>query len=161
MGKVAKRPNEAVAIVKKQQIFLDHLRKTGLIEVAARKARIKPHLPHRWARESEDFDSQFREAENVGREVRADQAESEMVRRGRDGKKVKRWYQGKPVGEDIEHSDLLLLAELRANRPERFRETGIGIAMSSTGPTSIKIILARPEQPEPIDVTPDSTSEDS
>jgi hypothetical protein len=48
--------------------------------------------------------------------------EDEAVRRAHEGLRKPVWYKGKIVGYETEYSDTLLLAVLKANNPDKFRD---------------------------------------
>ena len=62
--------------------------------------------------------ARFRQAEMQA----ARTLEDEAVRRAHEGLRKPVWYKGKIVGYETEYSDTLLLAVLKANNPDKFRD---------------------------------------
>ncbi len=88
-------------------------------------------------------------------------------RRSEEGVLEPVFYQGREVGMVRKYSDNLLMFKIKGLMPH-FRDNFPAIDIHSSGPGSVKIVLAGSaddtdgeSQPEAIDVTPDSTSEDS
>ncbi len=68
-------------------------------------------------------DPEFQEALKYAREMAADILEEEAFRRAVEGvEKPAGWYKGKPGGYVREYSDVLLMFQLKALRPEKYRE---------------------------------------
>lgn len=107
--------------------YLEALLNNGCVSAAAKVAGVCRHTV--WERRKSD--SKFREAEEAAREQAADLLQDEAWRRAVEGVvKFKFGPDGKPLmdprtGEpyyELEYSDKLLLALLRANKPERYRD---------------------------------------
>lgn len=74
---------------------------------------------YRWRSSDHMFAARWRDANAVACDLLADEAD----RRGRDGFDEPVFYKGEQCGTKRRYSDGLLLARLRALRPEQYRET--------------------------------------
>ncbi len=74
---------------------------------------------YRWRSSDHMFAARWRDANAVACDLLADEAD----RRGRDGYEEPVFYRGEQCGTKRRYSDGLLLARLRALRPEQYRET--------------------------------------
>lgn len=105
-----------------KQAFLDALAKSGVVSDALAVAGIKSRpTVDKWRREDEQFAEAYQEALDTA----ADTLELEARRRAVEGVTTIKWV-GKgddrePV-EEVKYSDTLLLALLKANKPEKFAE---------------------------------------
>jgi hypothetical protein len=72
-----------------------------------------------WWRE---HDENFVLRENEAQQVLTDALEEEAVRRGLDGYQRPIYQRGELVGHETVYSDQLLNLQLRARRPEKYRE---------------------------------------
>jgi len=79
-----KRTVEARQKVEKAK-FLEELRKTPIVTVAARRAGISPATAYRWKEESSEFAFEFETAVREGKNLVSDMAESKAVEKIRDG----------------------------------------------------------------------------
>ncbi len=172
MGKVAKRPNTRARSIKKkakdQGAFLAALRTCGNVFRAAKMVGIHEDMPYHWRRNDEQFAVAMEKAREEGEEVLAYQLLDEARRRGLEGIEEPHFYQGRMVGHIRRYSDNLLMFKIKGLMPQ-FRDNFPAVNILGQGPTSVTIeldpgsasSLPRDEsQPEPIDVTPESTSED-
>lgn len=87
-------------------------------------------------REDPTYPARFKAAEaEVARML-----EDEAVRRAHDGIRKAVYYKGKVVGHEIEYSDGVLLALLKANNPEKYRERfEQKIVGADGGPVTVQI----------------------
>lgn len=105
-----------------KQTFLDALAKCGIVSDALRAAGIKTRATvNRWREEDEAFSDAYDEA----LETAADTLEAEARRRAVEGVVSIKWV-GKgdnrePV-EEVRYSDPLLIALLKANKPDKFAD---------------------------------------
>jgi formylmethanofuran dehydrogenase subunit B len=105
-----------------KQTFLDALAKCGVVGDALKAAGIKTRITvNRWRESDEAFSAAYDEA----LETAADTLETEARRRAVEGVVSIKWV-GKgddrePV-EEVKYSDTLLLALLKANKPDKFAE---------------------------------------
>jgi len=173
VGKVAKRPNTRARIIKKkakdQGAFLAALRTCGNVFRAAKMVGIHEDMPYHWRRNDEQFAAAMEKAREEGEEVLAYQLLDEARRRGLEGVLEPHFYQGRKVAHIRRYSDNLLMFKIKGLMPQ-FRDNFPAINILGQGPKSVSIeldpgsasSLPRDEsQPEAIDVTPESTSEDS
>ena len=99
--------------------FLESFRQHGNVSWAAREAK----LPHRtvvydWQEHDEQFAYDFRQAEIESVEV----MEAEAYRRGVTGVEKPIFHQGLEVGKVREYSDVLLIFQLKARAPHKYRD---------------------------------------
>lgn len=101
-----------------KQTFLDALARTGIVADALREAGIKSLANiKRWRETDEQFAAGYEEAEATA----ADALESEARRRAIEGVQRKRYDKdGNLISEEIVYSDTLMLALLKANKPDKF-----------------------------------------
>ncbi len=103
----------------KQAAFLSSLRRTGNVTAAARDAGVSRSTYYRWI----DIDPEYAgQVEAVSEEL-ADELEQEARRRALEGVEEPVFRGGERVGTIRKFSDSLLLAMLRAKRPEQFRDS--------------------------------------
>jgi len=180
--KPARGANRTPAHLKKKD-FLEALRATGLVTDACKIARIARRTPYDWAQKSEEFAEAMEAARAEGEMVLLDEVRKEARRRGIEGWDDPIVYQGKiSKRKDPKTGEMVPLTVRRWSDnllmfwgkylDARFRDNFPAIDIRSSGPSSVSIVLdttpksSRPatdgeSQPEAIDVTPDSTSEDS
>ena len=104
---------------KRRKIFLEILAVTGNVTKASEAVGYtSSQYMHKIRRDDEGFAEDWDEAINAF----CDRMEEEATRRGHDGVLKAVWYKGEIVGYDTLYSDTLLLAMLRANRPEKFNQ---------------------------------------
>jgi len=102
----------------KKAKFLAALTEANSIGKAAAAAGIGRRTAYDWR----DKDPDFAAAWDVAYEVGTDNLEDEATRRGRDGVDEPVYYQGAVCGTIRRYSDTLLLAQLKARRPDKYRE---------------------------------------
>lgn len=83
-------------------------------------------------------DTSFKELWGDAMTVAGDLLEEEADRRGRDGYDEPVFFQGEQCGAKRKYSDGLLLARLKAVRPEHYRER---IAMPSTTQQTVTVVI--------------------
>ena len=83
-------------------------------------------------------DTAFAERWKHALDIAGDLLEEEADRRGRDGYDEPVFYQGEERGQKRKYSDALLLARLKAIRPEQYREK---ITMPSMGQQNVTVVL--------------------
>jgi hypothetical protein len=95
----------------------------GSITQASRWARCARENHYAWLRDDPEYPRLFAEAEKRATQALIDEA----IRRARDGvRKIVR-YKGKPVGEESEYSDTLMVALLKAG-DSRFRQSALAVS---------------------------------
>ena len=104
---------------KEQALFLAEYKRTRNASKAAEAAGIGRTTAYRWKQSDEAF------AEKWGNlhDEYVDLLESEATRRAAQGVDKPVFYQGQECGQVREYSDLLLIFLLKANRPNKYRET--------------------------------------
>jgi hypothetical protein len=101
-----------------RQTFLDALAKSGVIADACAAASVSRRQVYEW-RKDEQFEHAYKEA----CEEAADGLESEARRRAVEGVTRKRYNKdGDIISEEMVYSDTLLLALLKARKPNDFAE---------------------------------------
>ena len=100
--------------------FIEALRRTGNVTVAARYAGRSRNQVYHVRRHSEDFAAQWREALEEG----TDLLDAEARRRAVTGIDKPVFYKGEVVGSITKYSDKLLMFLLKAHRPQKFRDGG-------------------------------------
>jgi len=162
-----KRTNRTPAHLKKKD-FLEALRATGLVTDACKIARIARRTPYDWAQKSGEFAEAMEAARAEGEMVLLDEVQREVRRRGLEGLEEPLVYQGRLTGDTVRRwSDNLLMFWAKYLDP-RFRDNYPAIDIRSTGPTSVKIVLAGSaddtdgeSRSKIIDVTPEKPEEDN
>ena len=89
---------------------------------------------YRWRKEDPDFAAAWAEAMAIA----GDLLEEEADRRGRDGYDEPVFYQGEERGAKRRYWDVLLLARLKAVRPDQYRER---INMPSFGQQNVTVVI--------------------
>jgi Bacteriophage Sf6, terminase small subunit-like len=89
---------------------------------------------YRWRKEDPEFAAAWAEAMAIA----GDLLEEEADRRGRDGYDEPVYYQGEERGAKRRYSDALLLARLKAVRPDQYRER---INMPSFGQQNVTVVI--------------------
>lgn len=113
--------------------FFASLQSGAPITVACREAGYQRSATYRWRKDDTDFVTRWNEAQDIA----ADLLEEEADRRARDG------YDEVTTRDGVEtirnkRSDMLLLARLKAMRPERYREGG---AAQGSKTVTIEIVV--------------------
>lgn len=101
-----------------QDTFLDAFRARGNVLRACEAAEVGRRTVYDWIEKDLAFKARFEEA----REDAVDLLEDEARRRAVDGVKEPVYQNGKVVGHITRFSDRLLEQQLKAHRPERYRE---------------------------------------
>lgn len=89
---------------------------------------------YRWRKDDADFAAAWAEAMAIA----GDLLEEEADRRGRDGYDEPVYFQGEERGAKRKYSDALLLARLKAVRPDQYRER---ISMPSFGQQNVTVVI--------------------
>lgn len=100
--------------------FLDVLRQSGRPSLAAKSISTKIAAVYMCRRRDEQFRQGWEEAVTDYKITEVDLAEEALHRRAIVGVQEDVYYKGKKVGRKTRYSDSLLLAYLRANKPELF-----------------------------------------
>lgn len=98
--------------------FLDTLRETANVTVAARSVGISPATVYKHRRDDALFAERWDEAINEA----VDMLEAEAHRRAFQGTEEPVFYQGCEVGYVRKYSDPLTMFLLKAHRPDKYRE---------------------------------------
>jgi hypothetical protein len=98
--------------------FLAALREVPNVSRAARLIG----MSRRYMYEVREVDAEFAQEWDDAVEVGCDAIEEEAHRRAAKGTLKPVFYKGMPVGFYVEYSDTLMLAMLKAHRPEKYRE---------------------------------------
>ncbi len=99
--------------------FFTALENGHSVNAACATAGYARRCVYRWRSSDQAFAARWRDANAVACDLLADEAD----RRGRDGVDEPVFYKGEQCGAKRRYSDGLLLARLRALRPEQYRET--------------------------------------
>jgi hypothetical protein len=99
--------------------FFTALENGHSVNTACAAAGYARRCVYRWRSSDRMFAARWRDANAVACDLLADEAD----RRGRDGFDVPVFYKGEQCGAKRRYSDSLLLARLKALRPEQYRET--------------------------------------
>ena len=108
-------------------LFLDTLRGTGNVRLAASNADVARQVAYRARDSSAKFRADWDEALEEAREL----LEAEARRRAAIGVDEPVFYKGQVVGQIRKYSDNLLMFLLKAHWPEKFREN---YAVEHSGP---------------------------
>jgi hypothetical protein len=100
--------------------FIKALENGHPVRVACAMARYARRCVYRWRA----LDAAFAARWTVALQMASDLLEEEADRRGRDGFDVPVFHRGRTCGAKRRYSDGLLLARLKAVRPEAYREKG-------------------------------------
>ena len=101
-----------------KQTFLDVLADTGVIQDGCRVAKVSRQTVYQWRKNDEVFEQAYADALNAA----SDALESEARRRAVEGVvRVKFNKEGTPFDE-VQYSDTLLLALLKAKKPSEFAD---------------------------------------
>jgi hypothetical protein len=114
--------------------FLAALESGHSVGAACEKAGYARRCVYRWRKDDPAFAAQWAEAQQIA----ADLLEEEADRRGRDGYDEAVFFRGEKCGEKRKYSDALLLARLKAIRPEQYREK---ITMPSVAQQNVTVVL--------------------
>lgn len=103
---------------KRRQVFLTVLAEHGNLSEALKAAGISRPV----AMASYETDEKFAEAWRAASDEAADRLEREARRRALEGTEEPVFYQGRECGRVRRYSDSLMLALLKAERPEKFKD---------------------------------------
>lgn len=103
---------------KKNDSFLDLLRETGNVTLAARACGMSRSRIY----ELRQREQAFADAWDDAVEEALDRIEREVLRRAVEGVEEPVFYQGKVCGHIRRYSDNLLMFFLKAHRPDKYRE---------------------------------------
>ena len=112
------RLDTAIHQPERQRRFLAAFSACGSVVRASRWAKTHRQTHYFWMQHDPSYPARFRQAEMQA----ARTLEDEAVRRAHEGLRKPVWYKGKIVGYETEYSDTLLLAVLKANNPDKFRD---------------------------------------
>lgn len=101
-----------------QRRFLTAFAACGQVVKAARWCKLHRQAHYNWMKDDPSYPARFRDAEAKA----ARTLEDEIIRRGHEGIRKAVWYKGKIVGYETEYSDACLIAALKANAPEKYRD---------------------------------------
>jgi hypothetical protein len=121
--------------------FFDMLENGHPVADACLSAGYTRQVVYRWRQKDADFGQRWRAALTVA----ADLLEEEADRRGRDGYVEEVFSMGELISSRRKYSDGLLLARLKAVKPEAYRERK---AASANGQTQITIVIGDGEAEE-------------
>lgn len=102
----------------KEQLILDILATGGSVYSAARAAGVARSTAYKWREE----DPEFRELWDDALESGIDRMEDEAHRRAVEGVDKPVFHKGEVCGTVREYSDTLMIFQLKARRPEKYRE---------------------------------------
>ena len=103
---------------RRQQVFLGVLAEHGNVAEAVKAAGVSRRVAFAHYETDEEFASAWRAAADEA----ADRLEREARRRALEGTEEPVFYQGKECGRVRRYSDSLMLALLKAERPEKFKD---------------------------------------
>lgn len=98
--------------------FLAAFAECGIINWAARWAKVHRTSHYVWMNEDPTYPERFKEAERQAARGLVDEA----TRRGRFGVKKPVWYKGKIVGYETEFSDRMLELVIKGEFPNKYKE---------------------------------------
>ena len=116
-------------------VFFTALENGHPVRVACAMARYARRSVYRWRGQNAAFVARWARALDMA----GDLLEEEADRRGRDGFDVPVFYQGRTCGTKRTYSDGLLLARLKAIRPEMYRERGAASTPKQLQPVSVNV----------------------
>lgn len=109
-----------------QQMFIEHLRKHGVIGEAALFATVSRKLVLNQRKDFPEFDQEVREA----MVEHADVVETELLRRAVEGIDEPVFYKGEQVATVKKYSDRLLELAIKSKKPEYRDKSQLSVAMS-------------------------------
>ena len=104
------------------------------VRAACEAAGYARRCVYRWRKDDPAFAAQWSEALGVA----ADLLEEEADRRGRDGYDEPVFFQGEERGTKRKYSDALLLARLKALKPDQYRER---ITLPTVAQQSVTVVV--------------------
>lgn len=102
----------------KRRKFLQYYSNCGSIAHAGQAAGICYNTHFNWVEKVDGYSERFKQAKALYQ----DRLEHEATRRAVNGIDKGIWYRGRRVGAEKQYSDLLLLAQLKANIPEKYKD---------------------------------------
>ena len=129
-------------------LFLDTLRGTGNVQLAALNADVARQVAYRARDSSATFRADWDEALEEAREL----LEAEARRRAAIGIEEPVFYKGEVVGHIRKYSDNLLMFLLKAHWPEKFRENvsiDQRVSGRDVGPVKVNTKIEHVFQPSP------------
>lgn len=102
---------------KEREAFLSALREGASVSAAAKKAGVGRSTVYEWRNADDDFARAWDDAYETG----TDAIEDEAKRRAVEGTDKPIFYKGAQVATVKEYSDTLLMQQLNARRPEKYR----------------------------------------
>ena len=118
-----------------QRRFLAAFAASASVIQAARWAKLSRQAHYNWMKDDPTYPERF---ERVKAQA-ARTLEDEAVRRAHEGLRREIRYKGRVVGHEIEYSDTLMLALLKANSPEKFRDRSETAITTPDGPITIRV----------------------
>lgn len=110
---------ETVRTAQRDEIFFTAIENCHSVTTASAAAGYSKAVVYLWRKENAEFRQRWQDAKTIC----ADLLEEEADRRGRDGIDQPIFFRGTQVGSKQKFSDALLLARLKAERPEKYRES--------------------------------------
>lgn len=126
-------PDRTKRTPEKEQILLDMLATGKSVYKAASAAGIARSTAYEWRDTDPEFKARWEEALEAG----IDAMEDEAHRRAVEGVTKPVYYQGVVCGEVQEYSDTLLIFQLKARRPEKYREN---VNHNHSGAISVAVV---------------------
>lgn len=128
-------PQPTVRSAEADAIVLTALENGHAVRVACGMARYARRSVYRWRGEDPDFAARW----GMATEMAGDLLEEEADRRGRDGYDIPVFHKGKACGSKKVYADSLLLARLKALRPELYRERRGPAAPAPLQPVTVNV----------------------
>ena len=107
---------QRAATVAAKGTFLQAFIRVGTVTVASEKTGTSRSTHYMWMQNDPDYAEAFADAKVQATEL----LETEARRRALNG--VQRYYQGQPIPDAREYSDVLLMFLLKSLKPEKYRE---------------------------------------
>ena len=127
-----------------QKRFLAAFSASASLTQAARWAKLSRQAHYNWMKEDPTYPERFADA----KEKAARTLEDEAVRRAHAGLRRDVRYKGRVVGHETEYSDTLMLALLKANAPEKFRDRS-DTTISSPDGQAVNVVVTHISKPIP------------
>ena len=127
-------------------VFLDELRETANVTLAARAAGVTPGTVYKHRKDDVLFAERWEEALNEA----VDMLEHEAHRRAFKGTQEPVFYQGAECGYVTKYSDGLTMFLLKAHRPEKYRERS-QVDSNVSGDFKLVVETGVPAAPTPTD----------
>lgn len=126
--------SRAIDCSQHQRRFLAAFAASGSIIQAARWSKLNRAAHYNWLKEDPTYRPRFDAAQLEA----ARTLEDEAVRRAHQGLKKAVYYKGRIVGYESEYSDTLMLALLKANAPDKFRDR---VSMDHKGDVDVNLTV--------------------